>query len=85
MVAGKPYAPMAALVRAEVGVLGDGSIMIGDRLETDGAFATELGIGFGLVRSGVTPASQVVDPPPAIDAADLAALVDQLLAAPATT
>jgi 4-nitrophenyl phosphatase len=80
VVAGKPYEAMAALVRAEVGELGEGSIMIGDRLETDGDFARQLGIDFGLVRSGVTLPATVVDPPPALDAADLAGLVDALLA-----
>jgi HAD superfamily hydrolase (TIGR01450 family) len=79
VVAGKPYGPMAALVRSEVGPLGKGSIMIGDRLDTDGEFARQLGIDFGLVRSGVTPPTMVVDPAPAVDAADLAALVDVLL------
>ena len=39
VVAGKPYEPMAALVHAEVGPLGAGSMMVGDRLETDGDFA----------------------------------------------
>ena len=54
--------------------------MIGDRQETDGDFAGRLGVRFGLVRSGVTPSGAVVDPPPAFDAPDLAALVDLLLA-----
>ena len=88
VVAGKPYQPMADLVRAQLdggldggldGVL-DSGVMIGDRQETDGDFADRLGIGFGLVRSGVTPSGVVVDPPPALDAADLATLVDLLLA-----
>ena len=81
VVAGKPYEPMAALVRAEVGPLGDGALMIGDRLETDGDFARRLDIAFALVRSGVTPRTAVVDPPPMYDAPDLARLVDQLLPA----
>jgi 4-nitrophenyl phosphatase len=81
IVAGKPYEAMAALVRAEVGELGEGSIMIGDRLETDGDFARQLGIDFGLVRSGVTLPATVVEPPPALDAADLAGLVEVLLGA----
>jgi 4-nitrophenyl phosphatase len=80
VVAGKPHEPMAALVRAEVGALGAGSLMVGDRLETDGAFATQLKIDFGLVRTGVTGAGRVVDPAPAYDAPDLAALVDAYLA-----
>jgi 4-nitrophenyl phosphatase len=80
IVAGKPYEPMAALVRAEVGPLRDGAVMIGDRLETDGDFARRLAIPFALVRSGVTPPSVPVEPPPAFDAPDLAALVELLLA-----
>ena len=79
IVAGKPYEPMADLVSVEVGVLGPGSLMIGDRLETDGDFARRLGIAFGLVRSGVTPPTMDVDPPAALDAADLATLVDRFL------
>ena len=80
VVAGKPYEPMAALVHAEVGPLGAGSMMVGDRLETDGDFAAELDVDFGLVRSGVTPPGREVQPPPAYDAPDLAALVDRYLA-----
>ena len=84
VVAGKPYQPMADLVRAhlEGGPGGglEGGVMIGDRQETDGDFAGRLGVRFGLVRSGVTPSGAVVDPPPAFDAPDLAALVDLLLA-----
>jgi 4-nitrophenyl phosphatase len=80
VVAGKPYQPMADLVRAELGGIVDGAVMVGDRQETDGDFARRLGIRFGLVRSGVTVPGATVDPVPAFDAADLAALVDQLLA-----
>jgi 4-nitrophenyl phosphatase len=83
-VAGKPYAPMAELVhallaeRAPLGVDGPQLLMVGDRLDTDGRFAHALGCPFALVRSGVTPAHVVVDPPPRFDAPDLAALVPQL-------
>ena len=85
VVAGKPYEPMAALVHAEVGPLGAGSMMVGDRLETDGDFAAELAVDFGLVRSGVTSPGRDVEPPPTYDAPDLAALVDRFLArAPVT-
>jgi len=55
-------------------------MMVGDRLETDGDFAAELKVDFGLVRSGVTPADREVEPRPAYDAPDLAALVDRYLA-----
>ena len=40
-------------------------MMVGDRPETDGDFAAELGVDFGLVRSGVTPPGRDVEPPPA--------------------
>lgn len=85
-VAGKPHPAMARVVRSMVRA--DDAIMVGDRVETDGAFADELGVPFALVRSGVTdpedalPAGRVaghtVDV--AHDVADLGALVDRLLA-----
>jgi 4-nitrophenyl phosphatase len=78
-VAGKPHEPMAALVRSEVGGLDAGAIVVGDRLETDGDFAVRLGVPFGLVRSGVTLPGAAVHPPPALDAADLAAMTARLL------
>jgi 4-nitrophenyl phosphatase len=76
VVAGKPHAPMADLVRTR---LGDDGVMVGDRPDTDGRFARVLGYRFALVHSGVTPAHEVVDPVPDLVAADLGALVDQLL------
>jgi HAD superfamily hydrolase (TIGR01450 family) len=89
-VAGKPHRPMADLVRsrARARAGGDagasagagGNIMVGDRPDTDGAFAVTLGFGFGLVLSGVTgPDDLPVDPTPALVAPDLAALVSQVL------
>lgn len=52
VVAGKPYAPMAALVRE---LAGDGPhVVVGDRPSTDGLFAVTLGAPFALVLSGVT-------------------------------
>jgi ribonucleotide monophosphatase NagD (HAD superfamily) len=53
--------------------------MIGDRLSTDGRFAEELGCRFALVRSGVTRDDVMVDPPPDIDATDLAEVARTLL------
>ncbi|HZJ27538.1 MAG TPA: HAD-IIA family hydrolase [Acidimicrobiia bacterium] len=84
-VAGKPAAPMAALVRARVG---DDGIIVGDRPSTDGAMARVLDWPFALVLSGVTRADgdssgggeTMPDPSPDFVAADLAALVPQLLA-----
>lgn len=73
VVAGKPEAPVAALVKARYG---DDGIMVGDRPETDGAFARTLGYQFGLVFSGITqPDDLPVDPMPDLVAADLSALV----------
>jgi HAD superfamily hydrolase (TIGR01450 family) len=78
VVAGKPYEPICALVR---GRLGPSGIMVGDRPETDGAFAVALGYPFALVLTGVTALVDVpaLDPAPDIVAADLATLVDRLL------
>ena len=76
VVAGKPNAPMADLVRERLGPTG---VMVGDRADTDGRFARLLGYDFGLVHTGVTAPTEVVDPVPDCVAADLAALVDLLL------
>ena len=52
-VAGKPEAPMVALVHERLGHTG---VMVGDRPSTDGALADALGWPFALVLSGVTAA-----------------------------
>jgi 4-nitrophenyl phosphatase len=76
-IAGKPNAPIVELVR---GRFGDRGLVIGDRPDTDGAFATALGWDFALVLSGVTTAGDLpVAPAPAFVADDLATLVDRLL------
>jgi ribonucleotide monophosphatase NagD (HAD superfamily) len=54
--------------------------MVGDRPETDGRFAVALGYRFALVLTGVTTVADGVQPIPDLIAADLASLVDQLLA-----
>lgn len=54
IVAGKPHAPMADLVRGTFPGFDRNSIMVGDRLSTDGLFARELGCRFALVRSDVS-------------------------------
>ena len=78
--AGKPYAPMAALVRARLGEATAAAVMVGDRADTDGRFAVELGCRFGLVLSGVTQRADLpIDPIPDLVADDLAGLVDALL------
>jgi 4-nitrophenyl phosphatase len=81
IVAGKPYAPMASLVRAVTGLtdLGD-AVMVGDRPDTDGRMATTLACRYAHVWSGVTPAGVVVEPTPWLEGANLAAVADQLLA-----
>jgi HAD superfamily hydrolase (TIGR01450 family) len=76
VVAGKPYRPMADLVRARLGADG---VMVGDRPDTDGLFARTLGYRFALVHTGVTPAGVAVEPEPDVVAADLSTLVDHLL------
>lgn len=83
VVAGKPHAPMAGAV-AEIAPLDPATtVMVGDRLSTDGAFARTLGCRFALVRSGVTPPGAPLDDRnsdhPAFDVADLARLVDRLV------
>jgi glycerol-1-phosphatase len=83
VVAGKPYEPMADLVRAELGDDLAGAVMVGDRPDTDGRFARAIGCRFGLVFSGVTHRTDLpVDPTPDLVADDLAGLADQLLQEP---
>ena len=77
LVAGKPHDTISGLVRDRLGPEG---IMVGDRPETDGAFATAVGYDFGLVLTGVTTEADLpVEPTPAVVAPDLATLVDRLL------
>ena len=77
VVAGKPNGAMVDLLRAR---LGPDGIVVGDRLDTDGAFAAALGYRFGLVLSGVTTAAEVpTDPAPYAVAADLRSIVDDVL------
>ena len=74
VVAGKPYEPMADLVRAEVGgARRRCAVMIGDRQETDGDFAAPARhrLRAGALGRHRRPAA-VVDPPPMYDAPDLA-------------
>ena len=82
VIAGKPHPPMATAV----GLLLDGIpperlLVVGDRLDTDGAFAIALGCPFALVRTGVTAPGVPVDTPLAADQPDLAAVVDAILQA----
>jgi 4-nitrophenyl phosphatase len=74
-VAGKPYVPMADLLRQR---LGESGTVVGDRPDTDGRLARVLGYRFALVLTGVTSSEDVpsVEPKPDTVAPDLAALVD---------
>jgi HAD superfamily hydrolase (TIGR01450 family) len=77
VVAGKPYAPMADLVRRLAGPTG---VAVGDRADTDGRFAVALGYPFGLVLTGVTRREDLpVSPAPDLVAADLETLVARAL------
>jgi 4-nitrophenyl phosphatase len=75
-VAGKPYQPMADLIRARFGATG---LVVGDRPDTDGRLAQRMGWRFGLVLTGVTHDATGVDPPPDLVAADLAGIADLLV------
>jgi HAD superfamily hydrolase (TIGR01450 family) len=79
VVAGKPHPPMAALIHARADRHDEGpnqGIVVGDRPETDGAFAATLGYRFGLVLSGVTRSEDLpVEPTPGLVAPDLHHLV----------
>lgn len=75
-IAGKPHAPIAAFVRERLGGTG---IMVGDRPETDGLFATSVGYDFALVLSGVVgPGDLPVEPTPRFVADDILSLVEEL-------
>jgi ribonucleotide monophosphatase NagD (HAD superfamily) len=74
-VAGKPFPPTAAAVRARVGEV---EVVVGDRLDTDGLIAKLLGVRFALVLTGVTQRSDLPgEAPPDVVAESLADLVPQ--------
>jgi ribonucleotide monophosphatase NagD (HAD superfamily) len=79
MIAGKPYAPMATLVKA---VLGETDLsnawMVGDRASTDGEFAKTVNCKFAHVQSGVANASTDLAHA-AFTGPDLASFADFLL------
>ena len=76
-VAGKPGTAMVELVDRRYGGV---EWMVGDRADTDGAFARLAGARFGLVLSGVTKATDLpVEPSPDLVADDLAGLVGSVL------
>ncbi len=76
-IAGKPYAPMASLVRD---MAPDTSVVVGDRPSTDGLFAKRIGVNFALVHSGVTPADHgKLEQDPDLEADNFAGVVDLVL------
>jgi len=79
VVAGKPYAPMANLVRNVLGVsdLSD-AWMVGDRVSTDGTFAQTLGCHFAHVQSGVAHTQEELQNA-AFAGNDLAAFADFII------
>ena len=79
-IGGKPGGAVVGLLRRR---LGDDGIVVGDRPDTDGAFAAALGYEFGLVFSGVTaPTDLPCEPAPTRTAPDLLSLVSDALGAP---
>jgi HAD superfamily hydrolase (TIGR01450 family) len=81
IITGKPFEPMAAVVRDRCGpgFSPDATLMVGDRWSTDGAFAVTLGCAFAQVRSGVTAPGAPRDGHADIDVADLAAVTGVIL------
>ncbi len=87
IVAGKPEQPMADMVAATIGdgtrPMATRALMIGDRPETDGLFASRLGCRFALVRTGITspdaPTPDGVDLRIDLDVVDLAAVARRLV------
>lgn len=74
-VAGKPNPAMVELVSRRVGPV---DVMVGDRPNTDGLLARNLGAKFALVLSGVTRETDLpVEPEPDEVAPDLASLVSR--------
>ena len=72
-IGGKPEGAMVGLLRER---LGDDGVVVGDRLDTDGRFATALGYHFALVLPGVTTAADLPEEPaPWAGAEDLLTLV----------
>ena len=79
-IAGKPYEPMAELVRRTIGADATRTaVMVGDRPSTDGLFARRLGCTYAIVWTGVTAASDPFEPAADLRCADLAALADLLV------
>ncbi|MEL7208532.1 MAG: HAD-IIA family hydrolase, partial [Actinomycetota bacterium] len=79
VIAGKPNQPMADAIEAAFDGTGTSpQLVVGDRLDTDGAVAEQLGCPFALVLSGVATASDLVDDGPELVGNDLAAVVNEV-------
>ncbi len=74
VIAGKPHPPMVDAVRERLGFEAIGTV-VGDRPDSDGAFARALGFRFALVLTGVTGPDDATDPVPDVVAESLATLV----------
>lgn len=80
IIAGKPYEPMAALARLDVGdAAARSAVMVGDRPETDGLFAVTLGCRYAIVWSGVAKKGDPVTPAPDYSADTLSGIAAILL------
>lgn len=80
LIAGKPYEPMASLVRRVIGAdAARRALMVGDRPSTDGLFARTLGCGYAHVWSGVTRRGTTIDPVPDLAVDDLAAVAEAVV------
>jgi 4-nitrophenyl phosphatase len=77
IIAGKPHETVVGLLEQQVGSV---SLVIGDRLSTDGALARRLNARFALVRTGVTAGGEVEGAHADLIGADLAEVVDRALA-----
>ncbi|MGA1363278.1 MAG: HAD hydrolase-like protein, partial [Ilumatobacteraceae bacterium] len=78
IITGKPHGPMIDLVRARLAGTEPGRmVVIGDKVQTDGLLARELGSRFGFVLSGVGDAAEA--PAGSIVGDDLSSVVDLLL------
>ena len=79
-IAGKPYEPMASLVRVTIGEeAAKHAVMVGDRPSTDGRMADTLGCLYAHVESGITAPGSEIDPHPALIAVNLAEVAKVLV------
>jgi phosphoglycolate/pyridoxal phosphate phosphatase family enzyme len=77
VIAGKPH---DAVIQLLGDLVGEVSLVIGDRASTDGALAKRLGAHFALVTTGVTAGEGVNSAGADVVGADFASVVEQVLA-----